>query len=187
VAFAFASEALSLDKTVELTGFASPAEERSLLRWATEVSVATVRRRGDRAAHPSADEVADDERSRSVSWSWIEEGRRLGLAGELPAAHGAVVVKALERTAERIAPMPGEEGPLHADARRADALVALCSATIAADPDPDRATVVLHARLVETGMVAEAEIEGATALPPLGRRAPRVRRAGPGRVRGPDR
>jgi hypothetical protein len=43
--------------------------------------------------------------------------------------------------------MPGEEDEFHADARRADALVGLCSARLASDPDPDRATVVVHARL----------------------------------------
>jgi hypothetical protein len=50
------------------------------------------------------------------------------------------------------------------DARRADALVALCSAQLAADPDPDRATVVLHARVDDAGLLSEAEIEGSTAV-----------------------
>ena len=58
-----------------------------------------------------------------------------------------MVANALEREAERIAAMPGEEDEVYASARRADALVALCSARIAADPEPDRATVVVHARL----------------------------------------
>ncbi len=62
--------------------------------------------------------------------------------------------------------MPGEEGG-RTDARRADALVGLCSARIGADPDPDRATVVIHAQLGE--IVPErggCEIEGATAIHP---------------------
>jgi hypothetical protein len=42
--------------------------------------------------------------------------------------------------------MPEEEGEAFTAARRADALVALCSARIAGDPDPDRATVVVHAQ-----------------------------------------
>lgn len=42
--------------------------------------------------------------------------------------------------------MPGEEDPFYASARRADALVLLCSAQLASDPDPDRATVIVHAR-----------------------------------------
>ena len=39
-----------------------------------------------------------------------------------------------------------EQGGFHLPARRADALVGLCSARLAADPDLDRATVVIHAR-----------------------------------------
>jgi len=132
---------------------------------ASEVSVATVRRRGDRTLNPSAEETVADERARRLEWWWFEDGRRLGINGELPAAQGAVVVRALQRAAERVPVMLGEEEPWSADARRADALVALCSTAIAADADPDRATVVLHARVDEMGIVAEAEIEGATAVP----------------------
>jgi hypothetical protein len=162
---AFTSGTLSLDTTVELTRFATPADEASLLSWARGVSVTTVRRRGDRVMRPSAEEVLADERARSLSWWWIEEGRRLGLHAELPAAQGAVVVRGIERALDRVAVMPDEDAPWSADARRADGLVALCSAAIGADPDPDRATVVLHARVDTTGMLTEAEIEGATAVP----------------------
>jgi hypothetical protein len=159
---AFGSGALSLDKTVELTRFATPSDERQLVGWARDVSVATVRRRADRAMRPSADDVANDERARRLEWWWLDEGRRMGLVGELPAAQGAIVVKALERATARVPAMPDEDGPASIDARRADALVALCSASIGADPDADRATVVLHARVDETGLLADAEIEGAT-------------------------
>jgi hypothetical protein len=162
---AFTSGTLGLDKTVELTWFATPSDEASLLIWARGVSVAAVRRRGDRAMHQGAEDVLADERARTLSWWWIEDGRRLSLHAELPAAQGAVVVRALERAGERVPVLPGDEAPWWADARRADALVALCSAAIGADPDPDRATVVLHARVDATGMLAEAEIEGAAALP----------------------
>jgi hypothetical protein len=142
---AFTRGDLSLDKTVELARFAEPSTERALVRWAQDVSVATVRRRADRSVRQSADDVAADESSRRLEWWWMDEGRRLGLSGELPAAQGAVVVRALERATEQVPVMPGEEIVGTVDARRADALVALCSAQLAADPDPDRATVVLHA------------------------------------------
>ncbi len=82
-----------------------------------------------------------------MAWWWLDEGRRLGLEVELPAAQGAIVVRALERMAEQIPAMPDEDATWFAPARRADALVALCSARIADDPDPDRATVVIHAQL----------------------------------------
>ena len=42
--------------------------------------------------------------------------------------------------------MPGEEDQSFAEQRRADALVALASVQITEDPDPDRATVVVHTR-----------------------------------------
>ncbi len=57
------------------------------------------------------------------------------------------MAKALERLAEQLPVMPGEEDGWCVDARRADALVALCSARIGADPDPDRATVIIHTQL----------------------------------------
>ena len=59
------------------------------------------------------------------------------------------MAKALERLAEQLPVMPGGEDGWCVDARRADALVALCSARISddADPDPDRATVIIHTQL----------------------------------------
>jgi hypothetical protein len=63
--------------------------------------------------------------------------------------------------------MPGEEQECFADARRAVALVALCSAQTAEDPDPDRATVVMHAQLdgLDDGS-GGCEIEGGPAIHP---------------------
>jgi hypothetical protein len=63
--------------------------------------------------------------------------------------------------------MPGEEWLEGMDARRADALVTLCSGRIASDPDPDRATLVVHASL-ETlaGGERNAEVEDGPVLAP---------------------
>ena len=147
VSQAFSAGELGVDKVVELTRFATPETEGDLLRWAKQVSCAAIRHKGDLALRPSIDEVNDAEKSRSLTWWYFEENRRFGLQAELPAADGAVVQKALERLAESLPVMPGEEDACYADARRADALVALCSARISNDPDPDRATVVVHAQL----------------------------------------
>jgi hypothetical protein len=144
---AFACGELSADKVVELCRFATPETEGKLLAWAQKVSCAAIRRRGDLAAAGSIEEAVDAERSRFVSWWWSDDGRRFGLAAELPAASGAVVARALQRLAERVPQMPGEDDATCAEARRADALVALCSSRLGADPDPDRATVVVHAPL----------------------------------------
>jgi hypothetical protein len=162
VSQAFSSGELGVDKVVELTRFATSETEGNLLLWAKRVSCAAIRHKGDLALRPSIDEVNDAETSRSLTWWHFEENRRFGLQAELPAADGAVVAKALERLAERLPVMPGEEDPTYADARRADALVALCSARISTDPDPDRATVVVHAQL--DGLISEeggCEIENA--------------------------
>jgi hypothetical protein len=163
---AFSSGELGIDKVVELTRFATSKTERDLLRWAKRVSCGAIRRRGDLACR-SIEEVKDAERTRTLSWWYFEENSRFGLQAELPAADGAVVQKALERLAETLPIMPGEKEPCHADARRADALVALCSARIADDQDPDRATVVVHAQLdgAASGQTG-CELEGGPAIHP---------------------
>ncbi len=155
-----------LDKVVELARFAAPPTEVALIDWAKEVRCATIRHRGDLAARTAA-EAAEVDTSRSVSWWYFDEGRRFGLEADLPAAQGAVVARALERVAATLPVMPDEEGVFHASARRADALVALSSVRLATDPDPDRATVVVHARL--EGLVRDdggCEIEDGPALHP---------------------
>jgi uncharacterized protein DUF222 len=163
---AFASGALGIDKVVELCRFATPETEGRLIRWAKDLSCATIRRRGDVATRASAEEIVESERSRSLTWWYIDEGRRLGLEAELPAAQGEIVVRAIERMSERIPVMPGEAGRSHVDARRADALVALSSARIAADPDPDRATVVVHAPLATLkDSPAGSELGGGSGIP----------------------
>lgn len=143
---AFSAGELGIDKVVELTRFAAPETEGGLIRWAQGVSVGCIRHRGDLAARQSLEDARSVEDSRSLWWSYFDEGRRFGLQAELPAADGAVVAKALERLAESLPVMPGEDDPYYVRARRADALVALCSTRVAADADPDRATVVVHAR-----------------------------------------
>jgi hypothetical protein len=147
IADAFASGRLSVDKVVELCRFASPETQGKVLAWADGVSCAAIRRKGDLAASSSIEETVDAERSRFVSWWWSDDGRRFGLSAELPAASGGVVARALQRLSERVPLMPGEADASYADARRADALVALCSARLGSDPDADRATVVVHAPL----------------------------------------
>ncbi len=144
---AFASGELGLDKVVELTRFATPESEGHLIGWAKGVSAAAIRHKGDLAARLDIQDVRDAERARRANWGYFDEGRRFGLEAEFAGADGAVVARALERQLERIPVMPGEGGECGAEARRADALVALASAQIADDQDPDRATVVVHTRI----------------------------------------
>jgi hypothetical protein len=161
ISHALAVGQLSLDKVVELTRFADFETEGSLVVWARRVSAAAIRRRADLMLRRELRETKDAERSRFLSWWFLDDEARLGLEAELPAAQGAVVVRALERLTETIPVMPGEGDPSYASARRADALVALASARLSQDPDQDRATVVVHASL-EAIVQGEgvAEIEG---------------------------
>lgn len=144
---AFSGGELGIDKVAELTRFATAATEVRLVEWAKNVSCAAIRRRADLESAGPVEDAVEVDRARSVSWWYFEDGRRFGLQAELPAVDGATVARALDRIADLIPRMPGERGVLHADARRADALVSLASARIANDPDPDRATVVVHAEL----------------------------------------
>lgn len=144
----FASGELSLDKLVELTRFATRADEQALLRWATRVSAAAIRDRADRERRASQEELEQVERSRSLTWWWQEESSMLSLQASLPADQGLKLTAAIDRLADRLADAPDEDDPVGAlDARRADALVAMASAAIAGDGDADRATVVVHAEV----------------------------------------
>jgi len=102
---AFGSGELGVDKVLELCRFARPETERRLLRWAQTVSVAAVRRRADREVRTSTQAEIDAHEARFLSWWYTDEGRRMGLQAELPAAHGAVVVKAIERMTEHVPQM----------------------------------------------------------------------------------
>ncbi len=144
---AFSEGELGIDKVAELTRFATAATETRLVEWAKNVSCAAIRRRADLESAGPIDDAVEADRARSVSWWFFDDGLRFGLQAELPAAEGAAVARALDRIADEIPRMPGERGAHHADARRADALVALASTRIADDPDPDRATVIVHAEL----------------------------------------
>ncbi|MCI0635465.1 MAG: HNH endonuclease [Actinobacteria bacterium] len=166
---ALAGGELGIDKVVELARFAVPETEAALIAWAKNVSCGAIRRRGDLVIRASREEVAEAEADRSVSWWYYDDGLRFGLEAMLPAAQGAIVARALERAAATIPVMPGEEDADFACARRADALVALCSGRPSEDAELDRATVVVHAQLsgladatggceVEDGPVIQPEV-----------------------------
>jgi hypothetical protein len=149
---ALATGRLSLDKVVELCRFATPETEAELIAWARGVLPVTIRERADLARRQALEDALEAHRDRTLSWSWSDDGQRLGLWGELPGDQGAIVTKALDRMAGKLPDVVTDEDDLTApegslDMRRADALVALCSARTADDQDPDRATVVVHAPL----------------------------------------
>jgi hypothetical protein len=182
---------LGVDKVVELARFAQPETEDGLIPWAQKVSSARIRQEGDVVRRGEPDEAANDDAMRSLTWAFRDEGRRFELHADLPAAQGAVVATAIDRVAASVPAMPHEQGGIHLPARRADALVGLCSARLAADPDQDRATVVIHARAGASDPAAGAEIEGGGIAQPstlerllCAARVETVHEAGDGRVIG---
>jgi Domain of unknown function (DUF222)/HNH endonuclease len=161
---ALESGELHLDKVVELTRFATPETESRLLVWAGGVSCGAIRRKADVAVRRSVEDVEDVERSRSLTWWTFDDGRRFGIEGELPPSQGAIVAKALDDLAGTLPVMPEEHGPTGIEARRADALVALCSTTGGAVREPDRATVIVHARLDDAERLHDCEVEDGPAI-----------------------
>ena len=170
VSEALSSGALGLDQVVELTRFATPETESELLPWARERSSGAIRRRADLERRRERDEVVSAERDRFLRWAYSDDGTRFELEAELPADQGAIVAKALTRLSDVMPQHPDRhEHPYPIEARRADALAMLCSGAIAADPDPDRATLVVHTRLEtllgEPG-APNAEIEDGPVIAP---------------------
>jgi hypothetical protein len=131
IAGALGADELGCDAATELTRFATSATEAGLVAWARGVSPGAVRHRADREVRRSLAETREADRARFLDWWWTDEGRRLGISGELPADQGRVVVAAIERAVVDVPVLPGEEGGAFDTVRRADALVALCAGGVA--------------------------------------------------------
>ena len=167
---ALASGELGIDKVVELTRFATPQTESALIPWARGRASGAIRRRADLERRRERLEIVGAERDRFLRWGYSDDGMRFELEGELPADQGSIVAKALTRLSDAIPRQPdAADDPYPVEARRADALATLCSGAIASDPDPDRATLVVHARL-ETLLgepaAPNAEIEDGPVIAP---------------------
>ena len=148
---------LTIDKVVELTRFAAADDEEALVEWARDVAPGAIRRRGDELRRAERTETEQIEEDRWLAWRWTDEGRRLLLEAELPAAQGAAVTDAIDSLANEIPAMPGEESHLLIGRRRADALAALCGSR-GEGPD-DRTTVVVH---VQAEALADTQATGVT-------------------------
>ena len=163
---ALGSGALSIDKVLELSRYATPETEQRLVSWAKRVTPATIRRAADVASAPGRRETIESDKSRHLDYWWTDDGRRLWLEGSWPSEQGAVIVKSLDRMAGRLPDIVDDEDepPSFESSiamRRADALVALASHRIADDADADRATVVVHVDAETLGSDrGGAEIDG---------------------------
>ena len=185
---------ISLEKVLQLTRFATAKTEKDLLRYARRATVSALRKRADLATRPPLEDHNDDHHARFLEWRRVNDSGAIGFEGLLPAAPGAIVVKALRRIADQLPEMPallqqveaqevpgwfsadGDAQTLPAEnimvrdglsQRYADALVVLCSGSIAEDPDPDRATVVVSTTLAALqGDDAGCELEGSGVIHP---------------------
>jgi Domain of unknown function (DUF222)/HNH endonuclease len=154
IAEAFEQGDLSVYKVEELARFATPEEEDAILEWAKEEPSGAIKAEADRRRGNDAEEAATFEERRWLGWRYGDEGRAFYLQAGLPSADGAIVAEALDDLIREIPSMPDEGTERLIGARRADALVTLCSTRLG-HADPDRAGVVVHAQL-ETLLDAEA-------------------------------
>ena len=142
---ALSTGSLCLDKVIELARFATPKTEPELIGWAKVRSVGRIRQEAELLARRSLEEAKDAEEVRSLTHRY--EDTRFVLHADLPAHYGPGIIGALERAEASIPVMPGEDGGDAAEARRADALVALCAGGPVQGANPDRASVIVHAQL----------------------------------------
>jgi hypothetical protein len=108
---------------------------------APHMGVGVLRRRAAKARRPgAADHVAALAVRTFDAWT---AGQELRFKGSVPVDAGATLLKAIERS------MPERDpaNPATLGQRQADGLLALASVNVAADADPDRATVVVIAEL----------------------------------------
>ena len=152
----YASGALSWDQIRHATRFASSVDDAELAARLPGLSanqIATMARQ--RRPIPDTD-AATAHATRSLTWR--RDHRRGGYAyrGFLPFDQGEAINIALDRIAERAGPdtATGQWDPIAT--RRADALHDLATRALGADPDPDRATVVIHA----DAAVIDGEVAG---------------------------
>jgi len=132
---------------------ADPSTDRHWATQAPALPVGVLDRHATKHHQPTA---ADHRAARTNRHfrAWVD-GLELRFRGALPVDDGHRLLAAIERTtppAPPAAPSPAPNADaanpaLTPDQRRADALLALASATITADHDPDRATIVLIADL----------------------------------------
>ena len=149
---------LTEEKVRWLSRFATIVEDAQLANDAIGLSATEVRRIALERIRVTRETAEARSRMRYVR---IQRDREEGLVRGsfcLPDVEGEVVLRAVERGAKQ-API---EGAGSFEARRADALVEICSMALGADADPDRATVVAH--VGAEAFATNAMLEGGAAI-----------------------
>ena len=155
---AFGEGLLSWDKTRSLTRFASLATDDALAAEAQGLSASQVQTLARRLRNPEVPDTTSAKRSLRT-W-WDRDRQWFHLNGRIPGADGAVVEKALQRAESRVPLRAHNQVYDPHDMRLADALVEIASTRLGSDPDPDRASVVVHVdleTLVSVWGIAEVE------------------------------
>lgn len=148
IAAAVESGSLSLDKAVELTRFATPEDEKDLLRWAGRVSAARIRERGDELVSQRIEKVNRSYAGRFLSLQWMEcrDGQMLALDGLIPPSEGRMFEEILQAAVDGLPDAPEGEDEYLLEQKLVDALVAVTSA-VGDGSDRVVPTLVFHASL----------------------------------------
>ncbi len=164
---AFAEGRLSWDQVRPLTQFATVQTDTRHAAAAPGASAAALEAEARRARQVDRSEVEQQEEGRHLRW-WYQGRDGFRLAGQLPAADGAVVVAALERVAEKLPEQEVDGRRQSHDGLMADSLLAMSSTQLAGDRDADRACVVVHveAEALSGGEGGRAELEGGHPIHP---------------------
>ncbi|MBI2170330.1 MAG: DUF222 domain-containing protein, partial [Actinobacteria bacterium] len=143
---AFAEGRISWDQLRVVTKYATPDTDERLAEQVPGLSLRSIEAKA-RAARTMSAAEAKRQHDDQFLLLYRRGEDRLRIRGELVGEWAAVVEKALLRRLEAQPKPPEGEDPLPYDVRLASALHELCSGAIGADPDPDRATVVVHTDL----------------------------------------
>lgn len=145
IAEAYAQGRLSWDQVRPLTELAAPETDAEALERALGSSAAQLERAARGARRLRREDAERMHRMRFLHW-WQDGEGCLRLRGRLPAEDGAVVAEALDRIVEAAPRDPdAPHEPMDCrDQMRADALVAVCSASQAAAPKTDRAILLVN-------------------------------------------
>jgi hypothetical protein len=139
---AFERGELSYSKVRALMRLGPEFDEQHLLDYARYASASQLETivRGTRRCVAVEEGVERQQAERAFSWSYDEEGCAV-FRGRLPAEQGAVAIRALEAALDQLGPPPAEaaeglawpeaEQTTSADARRADAFIAVATSALA--------------------------------------------------------
>ncbi len=136
---------VSIDAALIIAKHATSRNEAELAELAGDATITELLRIA-KDMHPDTtqDEVRDKEFSKDVNWYRNEREGWWYLNGRLPLADGVVVERALERVMDGMERKDPHGVYYPHGMIAAEALVELAGVRIDSDPDPDRATVVLH-------------------------------------------